>query len=184
MNLFLKKKPEQKGPYIIHSTPYGRFDKNGRLVPRDHPDSYIPAHEYDEEKLSKKVFIVNKKVAFHHFVKEVIKTMSDRRYQKRVWVKGKGQERDSFKELIKDFSTFVQDLDDFEQTYPEWGLTERQMKIFAVLCWKLKEFLPHAPNSPEILIADSRWRSITKTASVLYAMRWGNGPRSLLYLGR
>lgn len=41
----------QRKPYVVHRTPKGRLDKNGKVVPKKSAECHIPLEEYDFEKL-------------------------------------------------------------------------------------------------------------------------------------
>ena len=48
--------PAQKNPYVIHRTPKGYLDKNGKIIQdRTNPAVHIPIREYNYEKLRKVV---------------------------------------------------------------------------------------------------------------------------------
>lgn len=57
---------------------------------------------------------------------EIIAGISDKEYQKRVWIRGEGPEVDDFDETV---CNFFQDGNGIIQNYKDFGLTDQQYQL-------------------------------------------------------
>ena len=105
-----------------------------------------------------------KKQALDSFIHNVA-CISDKEYQKRVWVQAEGPECDDIDDAVCDFF----DEDYILENHKDFGITETQKTALVVLHKKLKEFkekfrLYSPEKSTEKLIQLPEWQEIREIA--------------------
>jgi len=97
--------------------------------------------------------------------------ISDKEYQKRVWIRGEGPEVDDFDETV---CHFFQEGDGIIEKYKDFGLTKHQYQL-------LKKFRDHFKtfsddnDFPELFIDTPKWAQIINMAkNVLKSFRFKN----------
>jgi hypothetical protein len=103
----------------------------------------------------------NRKQILDQFLKN-ISYLSNRSYQKRVWVLAEGPECGDIDDVVCDF---FDDGDPILENYKEFAITENQLKILRDLHNKLRVFTDtfavYSPNkSTDNLIKMSEWHEI------------------------
>jgi hypothetical protein len=93
-------------------------------------------------------------------VLQVIKNISDKEYQRRVWIKGEGPECDDFDETV---CNFFGDGDPILENYKNFGVTEAQYKLLKKFRDEFRTFADKN-NYPEEFIDTSEWTRITEMA--------------------
>lgn len=86
--------------------------------------------------------------------------ISDKEYQKRVWIRGEGPEVDDFDETVCHFS---QEGDGIIEKYTDFGLTEHQCQILKKFREQFKAF-SNENDFPEEFIDTPEWSRITEMA--------------------
>jgi hypothetical protein len=93
-------------------------------------------------------------------VLETIKGISDKEYQKRVWIRGEGPEVDDFDETT---CNFLQDGNGVIQNYIDFGLTEAQYQLLKKFRKEFKLFSDEN-DFPEEFIDTPEWARIINLA--------------------
>ena len=93
-------------------------------------------------------------------VLETIEGISDKEYQRRVWIRGEGPEVDDFDETC---CHFFDDGDPMLEKYKEFGITEDQYDILKKFRDQF-EIFSDENNWPEKFIDTPEWRKITELA--------------------
>jgi hypothetical protein len=91
---------------------------------------------------------------------ETIRNISDKDYQKRVWIQGKGPEVDDFDETC---CNFFGDADPVLENYKDFRLTENQYLLLKKFRDKFRIFAD-AHNYEPLFIDTPEWNEITKMA--------------------
>jgi hypothetical protein len=86
--------------------------------------------------------------------------ISDKNYQKRVWIEGKGPECDNFDDTVCDF---FGDGNPIIDNYKDFELTERQRDILITFRDAFREFSDHH-DWPPLFIDTPEWTHITEMA--------------------
>ena len=95
---------------------------------------------------------------------ETIKDISDKEYQKRVWIRGEGPEVDDFDETVCDFfgdgDPIIENYKDFEITDRQYHLLVKFRDEFDAFCRgpALEYYLP------QLFIDTPEWEKITEMA--------------------
>jgi hypothetical protein len=93
-------------------------------------------------------------------VLETINNISDKKYQKRVWIQGEGPEVDDFDETC---CNFFGDGDPLLENYKEFGLTESQYLLLKKFRDKFRAFSDKCYH-PSEFIDTPEWQKITEMA--------------------
>jgi hypothetical protein len=93
-------------------------------------------------------------------VLESIKGISDKDYQKRIWIRGEGPEVDGFDETC---CNFFQDGNGVIQNYKDFGITDSQYKILAKFRDEFSTFSDDN-DFPEEFIDTPEWAKIMELA--------------------
>jgi hypothetical protein len=106
-------------------------------------------------------------------VLETIEGISDKEYQKRVWILGKGPEVDDFDETV---CNFFGDGDPLIENYKDFGITENQYQLLKKFRDKFNDFC-RGPALiyylPQLFINTPEWEEITEMAKeVLKAFKF------------
>ena len=89
-----------------------------------------------------------------------INGISDKNYQRRVWINNEGPEWDDFVETV---CHFFPDVDGILEHYREFGLTEEQ--YYSLKNFRDKfELFSNENDFPELFIDTPEWDEITKMA--------------------
>lgn len=92
---------------------------------------------------------------------ETIEGISDKDYQKRIWIRGEGPEVDDFDETV---CHFFQEGDGIIEKYKDFGLTERQHQLLKKFRSQFKTFSDEN-DIPEEFIDTPEWAKITNLAN-------------------
>lgn len=93
---------------------------------------------------------------------ETIEGISDKEYQKRIWIKGKGPEVDDFDETV---CHFFDDGDPILKNYKDYGITDVQYHLLMKFRTLFDTFVNGPkPYLPEDFINTSKWKKIMKKA--------------------
>jgi len=106
--------------------------------------------------------MINRKQILKGFL-ETVGGISDKEYQKRVWIRAEGPECDDFTETS---CNFFQEGDGILEDYKNFGISESQYET--LLRNKLKKF-PKRFEMPEDFIDTPEWDDITKMAKGVLA---------------
>ncbi len=107
-------------------------------------------------------------------VLEIIKDISDKEYQKRVWVRGEGPECYDFDETCCDF---FDDIDLLIESYKDLGVAESQYHLLKKFRDEFDAF-SRKNNWPPAFIDTPEWEKITEMAKeVLKAFNYQKPPR-------
>ncbi len=102
-------------------------------------------------------------------VLETIQCISDKEYQKRIWIQGKGPECDDFDETC---CNFFGDGDPLIENYKDFGITDSQHQILKTFRDQFRIFSDENSWPPEF-IDTPEWDEITKMAKeVLQAFNY------------
>lgn len=93
-------------------------------------------------------------------VLETIDNISDKKYQKRVWIQGKGPEVDDFDETC---CNFFGDGDPLLENYKDFGLTESQYLVLKQFRDNFRAF-SNEYYHPSEFIDTPEWDQITEMA--------------------
>lgn len=93
-------------------------------------------------------------------VLETIECISDKQYQKRIWIQGEGPEVDDFDETC---CNFFGDGDPLLENYKDFGLTEFQYLLLKEFRDKFRDFSDHYYH-PDEFIDTPEWERITNLA--------------------
>lgn len=111
---------------------------------------------------------INRKQIMETFLR-IIHHISDKEYQKRVWIKGEGPEVDDFDETVCHFS---QEGDGILEKYKDFGLSEDQYKLLRKFHGEFKTFADENYLESEF-IDTPEWERITQMAKdVLEAFKY------------
>jgi hypothetical protein len=94
-------------------------------------------------------------------VLETIECVSNKNYQKRVWIRGEGPEVDDFDETC---CNFFGDGDPLLENYKEFGITENQYQILKKFRDKFRTFSDDNYWPPEF-IETPEWAAIMNLAN-------------------
>lgn len=108
---------------------------------------------------------MNIKLSILKSLLDVVSTISDLKYQERVWIKGLGPECSSFEETMCNF------FDDFNAeeiliNYKEYNISDKQYQILLKFYNRLRKFSDKTPSlvHEENIIFDPKWTEIRKLA--------------------
>jgi hypothetical protein len=87
---------------------------------------------------------------------KTVEGISDREYQKRVWIRGEGPEVDDFDETC---CFFFDDGDPILEKYRDFGITERQYQVLKSFRDKFRKFSDENYH-PEEFIESAEWAEI------------------------
>jgi hypothetical protein len=105
----------------------------------------------------------DKKYIFEQFLRNV-SGISNREYQKRVWIRGEGPEVDDFDETVEHFFDDIElILDQNPKDYKKFELTHKQLHILKVFRDAFKKFSEDNYWPPEF-IEMPEWERIIKMA--------------------
>lgn len=93
-------------------------------------------------------------------VLSVVLDISNKEYQKRVWIRGEGPEIDSFVEAV---CNFFGDCDPMLEKYKEFGISDSQYRILQKFRDRFKIF-SNANDFPEEFIDIPEWAKIMDMA--------------------
>ena len=93
-------------------------------------------------------------------VLETIEGISDKEYQKRVWIQGKGPEVDDFDETC---CNFFGDGDPLLKNYKDFGISKSQYLLLKKFRDRLRVFAENN-NFPEEFIDAPEWKKIAEMA--------------------
>jgi len=100
-----------------------------------------------------------KKQILEEFLK-IMRIVSDKNYQKRIWIEGRGPEVHSFDEAVCDFF----DLGEYIFANPQsYSLTDEQVKLLAEFRKQFETFADEN-DFPEIFIETTEWAKIMDSA--------------------
>lgn len=100
---------------------------------------------------------------------ETIHHISDKEYQKRVWIRGEGPECDDFDETV---NYFFGEIDSILEEYKDFWITENQRQILKKFRDQFRIFSDENSWPPEF-IDTPEWDEITKIAKeVLQAFNY------------
>ncbi|MEN9654289.1 MAG: hypothetical protein RL235_401 [Chlamydiota bacterium] len=102
---------------------------------------------------------INRKQIIEMFIR-IIYHISDKDYQRRVWIRGEGPEVDDFDETVCHFS---QEGDGIIEKYKDFGLTEHQCQILKNFREQFKAFYDEN-DFPEEFIDTPEWSKIMDLA--------------------
>lgn len=111
---------------------------------------------------------------------EIISNISDKEYQKRVWIRGEGPEVDDFDETC---CNFFGDVDPLLENYKDFGLTESQYILLKTFRDNFRVFSDKYYH-PFEFIDTLEWRKITEMAEcMLNIFNYEGIPQSVKNLG-
>ncbi len=100
--------------------------------------------------------------------------ISDKEYQKRVWIRGEGPEVDDFDETVCHFS---QEGDGIIEKHKDFGLTEHQCQVLEKFREQFKSFSDEN-DFPEEFIDTPEWGKIMDMAkTVLKVFNYQKSPQ-------
>lgn len=91
---------------------------------------------------------------------ETLRDISNKEYQRRVWIRGEGPEVDDFDEVV---NYFFDEADGIVKHYRDFGITERQCKMLKNFRDKFEHFSDDN-NYPELFIDTPEWDKIIRMA--------------------
>ena len=99
---------------------------------------------------------------------DIIKTISDTKFQERIWVRGEGPEVNSFDEEINNFFDTLEAIDFSKKE--EYGLSEKQVNSICMLRDSLDSYCDTLPliGDDRKILKDPKWREITSLARLVY----------------
>lgn len=94
---------------------------------------------------------------------ETIEGISDKNYQRRIWIRGEGPEVDDFTETV---CHFFEEVDDILEKHKDFGIVKEQYEILKVLKNHFSNFIkgPRTDYLPEEFIETPEWTKITEIA--------------------
>lgn len=95
---------------------------------------------------------------------DIIEGISNKEYQKRVWIRGEGPEVDDFDETV---CNFFQDGNGIIEDYKDFGLTEKQYHILVKFREAFEAFCDGPGLTyylPELFIDTPEWYKIVEMA--------------------
>lgn len=102
---------------------------------------------------------IDRKQIMDTFIR-IVEHVSDKEYQKRVWIRGEGPECDDFDETVCHFS---QEGDGIIEKYKDFGLTKHQCQILKKFRDKFETFWKEN-DLPEKFIDTPEWANIMDSA--------------------
>lgn len=113
---------------------------------------------------------INRKQILEGFLEE-ISDISDKEYQRRVWIRGEGPECDDFDEAVCRYSSSADAI--FEQ-YQEYGISDIQLHVLKKFHEEFKKFWVDN-DLPQLFIDTPEWTKIILMAKkVLEAFNYQN----------
>ncbi|MGB7127742.1 MAG: hypothetical protein WBD50_01460 [Candidatus Rhabdochlamydia sp.] len=104
---------------------------------------------------------------------KIIKGISDKEYQERVWIRGEGPEVDDFDETV---CNFFQDGNGIIQNYKDFGITDKQYHLLVKFRDEFNDFCRGPALEyylPQLFIDTPEWEKITEMAKeVLKAFKF------------
>ena len=92
-----------------------------------------------------------------------IKDISDKEYQRRVWIRGEGPEVDNFDETV---CFFFDDVEEIMEKFRQYGLTKNQYQILKEFRDKFEDFVDNRTHYlPEDFIDTPWWQKIMNLAA-------------------
>ncbi len=102
---------------------------------------------------------------------EDIAGISDKEYQKRVWIRGEGPECDSFDETV---CTFFQNGGGVVEDYKNFPITDEQYQVLKKFHDEFRIFVDET-DFPELMTETDEWAKIMESAKeVLKAFNYKN----------
>ncbi len=98
----------------------------------------------------------DKKYILNEFLRNILH-ISDKEYQKRVWIRGEGPEVDDFDETV---CHFFDDGDPILKNYKEFGISEKQHELLNEFRKHIKSFSDEN-DWPPMFIDSPEWTKIT-----------------------
>jgi hypothetical protein len=102
---------------------------------------------------------INRKQILEEFLANLYR-ISNKEYQKRIWIEGQGPECHNFDEAVCDF---FGDGDPIIENYKDFGVTERQCYLLLKFRDKFMDFSDEN-DYPQLFIDTPEWEKITKMA--------------------
>lgn len=109
---------------------------------------------------------------------ETVDGISDKEYQKKIWIRGEGPECDDFTETT---CHFFEEVDGILQKHADFGININQYKLITKLRDQFNEFLkePRHRHLPQEFIGSPEWNRITNLAKqVLKAFNYPSNSKS------
>jgi len=106
---------------------------------------------------------INRKQIMETFIR-IVSHISDKDYQKRIWIKGEGPEVDDFDETV---CHFFQEGDGIIEKYKDFGLTEHQYQLLKKFRYQFKAFSDEN-DLPEEFIDTTEWKGIMDMAKDVF----------------
>jgi hypothetical protein len=100
-----------------------------------------------------------RKQILHGFI-DIFTRISNKEYQKRIWINGEGPEVDAFDDIVNEF--FIE-CDSILENYRDFGITDSQHQILKKFRDKFEVFSDEN-NWPQKFIDDPEWGEITEMA--------------------
>ena len=102
---------------------------------------------------------INRRQIMETFIR-IMEHISDKGYQKRIWINGEGPEVDDFDETV---CHFFQEGDGILEKYKDFGLTEYQYQLLKKFRDRFETF-SNENDLPEEFIDTSEWERIMDMA--------------------
>lgn len=102
---------------------------------------------------------INRKQILTSFL-ETIEDISDKEYQRRVWIRGEGPEVDSYDDAVNYY--FIE-CDSILEHYKDFGITESQFQLLKTFRDRFRIFTDEN-NWPQKFIDSPEWEEITEIA--------------------
>jgi hypothetical protein len=113
---------------------------------------------------------INRKQVVEEFLNNLYR-ISNKEYQKRIWIEGAGPECHDFDEAVNDF---FGDGDPILKNYQDYGLSQPQYQILKTFRDEFRIFADKN-DFPEVFIDTSEWAKIVELAKdVLKAFNYQN----------
>ena len=100
---------------------------------------------------------------------EIIKGISDKEYQKRVWIRGEGSEVDDFDETV---CNFFQDGNGIIKNHKDFGLTDKQYHLLVKFRDKFEAFSDENDWPPKFIDTPEWEKIIAMAKEVLLAFNF------------
>jgi hypothetical protein len=107
----------------------------------------------------------NNKKGMKDLIVNLVHKFSDKEYQKRVWLEGKGSECESYDEA---FMFFCETYDDIREIYKNFGFSEEQNELLEAFYKKIDEYDENAPRDYAAILNDPKWNEICQFAKKVY----------------
>lgn len=101
----------------------------------------------------------DKKQILEGFI-DIFTRISNKEYQKRIWVKGEGPEVDDFDDTVCDF---FGECDPILESYKDFGITDNQYELLIKFCDEFRKFSKKRDLPPDFLDFPE-WEKIMKMA--------------------